>query len=296
MITDLTERRAFRGRGFLARWLYSLPHSYVGFRDINAPPVQPGPKAMWSQTLRRILEIPNPGANGVPLLHLSKGARDVFQSFRADVEANLRPGEELDDLAEWGNKLAGTVARLAGLLHSARRAVNIVDTMDLMYRGQPWDELIETDTMMAAVSLGRYFEAHAKAAFALMGSDARLAVAKRVWAAIVRHDLNSFKVSDLWQHVRRSFSNVAELEQALNTLDELGYIRARGVPKREGPGKPPSPMFEVNPQARTLYPQYPLYSDAMDLNPEVKKSAGTAADPMGDEGQSHRLDDVMEVD
>ena len=104
--------------------------------------------------------------------------------------------------------------------------------------------------MREAIALGKYFEGHAKAAFALMGSDGKLQVAKKVWGVITRHQLKTFKASILWmRHLRRSFSKPAALEDALNTLVELGYIRQVATPRREGPGQPPSPTFEVNPLA-----------------------------------------------
>ena len=146
--------------------------------------------------------------------------------------------------------------------------------------------------MAAAVSLGDYFEAHAKAAFALMGFDARMGVAEKVWASIVRHDLDSFKVSDLWQKVRRSFANVAELERALNTLEELGYIRSLGTEKREGPGKRPSPLFEVNPLGRTLYPRYPLNRGVGLAGPDAD---GDARAPFGSMADKTDNRDVLEV-
>jgi len=60
-----------------------------------------------------------------------------------------------------------------------------------------------------------------------------------------------FTVRDLWQKVRRSFSKVTDLEEVLNLLVDLGYIRQVEVLKREGPGQRPSPRYEVNPKALT---------------------------------------------
>ena len=105
--------------------------------------------------------------------------------------------------------------------------------------------------MADAISLGKYFKEHAKAAFALMGADGRLASAQSVWDTIIRHELEDFTVRDLWQKVRRSFSKVTDLEEVLNLRVDLGYIRQVEVLKREGPGQRPSPRYEVNPKALT---------------------------------------------
>jgi len=242
VIRDLSSKRGFRGRGFLARWNYSLPNSKVGFRNTDAPTVHPGVRAKWMKTLTAILELPYPGDIDTPLIQLSPWAWRKFQAFRKDVEVELRPGGELDGLVDWGNKLCGNVVRIAGLLHTLSWAGG---------SGYPWDNRISPETMADAIALGKYFKEHAKAAFALMGADGRLASAQSVWDTIVRHKLEDFTVRDLWQKVRRSFSKVTDLEEVLNLLVDLGYIRQVEVLKREGPGQRPSPRYEVNPKALT---------------------------------------------
>jgi len=194
------------------------------------------------KTLTAILELPYPGDIDTPLIQLSPWAWRKFQAFRKDVEVELRPGGELDGLVDWGNKLCGNVVRIAGLLHTLSWAGG---------SGYPWDNPISPETMADAISLGKYFKEHAKAAFALMGADGRLASAQSVWDTIVRHKLEDFTVRDLWQKVRRSFSKVTDLEEVLNLLVDLGYIRQVEVLKREGPGQRPSPRYEVNPKALT---------------------------------------------
>jgi replicative DNA helicase len=250
VIADLAEKKSFRGRGFLARWLYSLPKSKVGYRNIDAPPVPEESRQLWDSLLRLILSLPAPDDGNMPLIRLSPQARALFREFRQEVEVELRPGEELDDLADWGNKLPGNVARIAGLLHIALWAVNSVNSVNSVNRGGPWESEITQETMAAAVRLGRYFEGHAKAAFALMGSDGKLAIAKKLWAVIEKHDLESFTVRDMWRKVLRRFADISQLEQVLNVLEEMGYIRKIDTPKREGAGRKPSPAFCVNPLAR----------------------------------------------
>jgi hypothetical protein len=212
VVADLAEKKSFRGRGFLARWLYSLPKSRVGYREIDAIPVKEEARQMWDSILRKILSLPTPDDGNIPLVQLSAEAHAIFREFRQEVEANLRPGEELDDLADWANKLPGNVARIAGLLHIAGWASNSVNSVDSVNRCFPWGSEITPETMAAAVCLGRYFEAHAKAAFALIGSDGKLAIAKKIWAVIEKHNLETFTVRDLWRKVLRRFANVSQLE------------------------------------------------------------------------------------
>ena len=178
VIVDLAEKRTFRGRGFLPRWLYSIPKSKVGYRDIDPPSVEAATRQRWNQVIRHLLDLPLPDSEGIPLLTLSKDAAQQHRSFRGRIENDLRPGQELDDLADWGNKLAGTVARLAALLHIVDGILNLQVSQNLQ------DTPISGNTMRAAIELGEYFEVHAKAAFALMGADAGVLEAKRVWSVI----------------------------------------------------------------------------------------------------------------
>jgi hypothetical protein len=211
VIADLANKKAFRGRGLLARPLYSLPKSKVGYRSIDATPVQEEARQLWDSMLRKILSLPTPDKEQIPGIRLSAEAHALFRAFRHEVEVELRPGEELDDLADWGNKLPGNVARIAGLLHIAGWALNSVYCVDSVYVPSPWEIEITPETMEAAVCLGRYFEGHAKAAFTLMGSDGKLAIAKKLWAVIEKYRLEGFTVRELWQKVRRRFGDVSEL-------------------------------------------------------------------------------------
>ncbi len=41
VLREIGHRKNFRGRGLLARFLYSVPEDLVGRRDSNAPPMTP---------------------------------------------------------------------------------------------------------------------------------------------------------------------------------------------------------------------------------------------------------------
>ena len=246
IINCLAETQAFRNRGLLARFLYSMPGSKVGFRDTNPPSTRPEVRANWRSMLTGIANLPYPTAANPnrPSIYLSADARALFQSYQVEIEAAMRPGGDLDDMQDWANKLNGSVARLAGLLHIA----GCIGQTDA-----PWEIPISRDSMANAIALGEYFRGHAKAAFAAMGADPRIASAKKAWAAITRHKYKEFSVRDLYQNVKGSrFKTVPELEKALGLLVELGYIREIVASKREGPGQPPSQRYEVNPLS---YPQ-----------------------------------------
>lgn len=58
VIRGLTDKPGFRGRGLLARFLYSLPASLLGRRDTSPPPVPPEVLATYRSNVFSLLELP----------------------------------------------------------------------------------------------------------------------------------------------------------------------------------------------------------------------------------------------
>jgi hypothetical protein len=107
--------------------------------------------------------------------------------------------------------------------------------------------------MGSAIRLGDYFAAHAGVAFAMMGADPRIEDARHVWATIEHRQVDQISLRDLQQRVRRRFS-VDALKEVLGVLVEMGYLRPAPDRPTRGPGRPPSPVFYVNPLARPHIP------------------------------------------
>ena len=244
VIRDLAAKRGFRGRGLLARFLYSIPRSMVGYRSNSPSPVPQESRERWHRIIKNMLKLPDPPDGQEHAMLLSDEAESAFQQYRDLVETRLRPGADLNDIQDWANKLCGAVARLAGILHLFLHHA----------KGHPWEVPISLTCIQAAIRLGDYFSAHAGVAFSMMGDDADTEKARKAWAFITYLGLAPFSQRDLWQHVRRSFS-VDELAGALQLLVQMGYLRRLVDQSHPGPGRPRSPIFEVNPIA--LAREYP---------------------------------------
>jgi replicative DNA helicase len=170
---------------------------------------------------------------------LSEESFRDFRDFRQRVETEMRPAGAFESIADWGNKLAGQVARIAGVLHLFIHCQG----------GQPWNTPIAGDTMRAAIRIGEYFWEHAKIAFGMMGADPALGNAQHVLAWIERkaerYNITAFGKQEAWQDLRGRFEKVAPLNSALEILTERGFIR--GVPNATKlPGRPKE-VFEINP-------------------------------------------------
>jgi hypothetical protein len=243
VVQTIGANRTLMARGIAARYWYAVPASRVGFRTTDAPPMPAEHRQWWDRCIRTLLDLPN-DIGSDQALQLSEEATTLFSVFRDQIELRLRPGSELSEIADWGAKLPGAVARIVALLHA-------VECGDRPSTGgispPPWMFPIAGETMQSAIEIGEYFSAHAQIAYGLMNSDGKIQSANHVWQAIARNGMSDFRERDLWQLVRRRYE-MHELGSILQTLAEMGYLRQQSD-HRTGPGRHPSRRWQVNPKA-----------------------------------------------
>jgi replicative DNA helicase len=236
VLTDIAGLPGFRGRGLLARMLYSLPENLVGRRVIGAPPIAEDVRTTYAATVRALAATLAEWTDPAVLV-LSPEAGEVILQAERDLEPRL--AEHTGDLAgivDWASKLIGAVVRIAGLLHLAGD----------VERG--WSTPISADTAGRALRIGHYFTAHALATFDAMGADPQVADARVVLAWLERTKPQEFTKRVLFSAVSRSrFKKVGDLDPSLDLLEQHGYIRRKPEPERTGPGRRPSPTYEVHP-------------------------------------------------
>lgn len=236
VLRGLMDRPGFRGRGLLARFLYSLPASRVGYR-LPSGPAAPAPvTAAYSALIRGALQL-SPGPwDGCHLAVANADALHHLDRFQQQIERELRDGGSLASMRDWGNKCVGLVVRVAGVFHGLLYA----DT------AQPGREPISAETMLGAIAIGEYAIEHARVALQEMGVDPAIGVARRVLGWIMNTRPATFSVRDAFNALRGTVHTVDGLVEPLRLLQLHNYIRPIPV-ERQGPGRPPSPRFEVNP-------------------------------------------------
>jgi putative DNA primase/helicase len=264
VLTSLSDTPAFRGRGLLGRFLYVLPRSMAGRRTMDYRPPDRSARAGYDALIRRLLALPqsDPEQAG-PVLSLSPEAFAVHKKFSDLVDRRQSEGRDLAGIRDWGSKLAGQVARIAGAFHLAEH----------ISQPRPWDVRLGEETMLAAWAVGEFLIPHALAAYGQLREDPARRLARRVLGWIGRAQVQTFSLR-LCQRALTGGAGVTadETQAALSELSERGYIALQEPLPRIGAGRKPSPIYRVNPALVPDRPQeahggeHSDNSDEMDLN------------------------------
>jgi len=247
VVAGLARRPGFRGRGLLARFLFSLPRSRVGRRASNPPAVTAETRAAYLDSVANLLSMPvvrdDHGESEPRVLVLNGKAREHLLTFKAELEPRLATGADLAPLQDWVNKLPGAVARIAGLLYLA-------DNHEVVGEEKPLRPL-DVSVCERAVQIGRYLLEHAMAAFGLMGSDDVTELARRILEWLRGWEGDAVTKRDIHRGVHRQVERATDLDPALDVLVSRGYLRAMRPP-RTSPvgGRPASPGFEIHPAVK----------------------------------------------
>lgn len=242
---ELGKIPGFRGKGGAARFLVSMPKSNLGHRQPTGTPVPASIAAEWARCITRVLEM-TPASrdqrDGYPVPHrlrLSDMAHAEHVRFREELEPELGEFGFLADMSDWASKLAGAVARIAGLLHVASTEVG----------QEPQDHRITLKTMQASITIAEYFISHAFLFFDRMASDddGELSAARIVLEVIREMAGDDLRVSrrDLNRRLqkRTRFKDASAISSALERLESNGFIQQT----TERTGGRPSKMIHINP-------------------------------------------------
>lgn len=244
VIQGLADNPAFRGRGLLARFLYASPPSWLGYRECKTEAVSEEVGRAYSKLVRNLA-----ATEGQKILLLNREAQTVLHGWQTEVEEMMRDGRPLEDLKDWGSKLPGATVRIAAVMHCVQYGTK---------------GMIEPQTVRQAIAVARYLIPHAEVVLTMMQAkeSPQDGEAKYLLRWIERHNLKEFTKRDAHQHGKRKFPAAEDLLPAISELEKRGYIRLKSC-VYSGPGRPASPLYEVNPlvfaksklQCSSQYPQ-----------------------------------------
>lgn len=228
VLNGLMSNNTFRGRGLTARFLYAMPKSTVGSRSFSTKPIPEGVRARYQALIETILS----SDNEQEPISLDDGAREVLEDLFNEIEGRLKG--DLAEISDWAGKFVGAVLRISGILHIMK------------YPKDSMFDSVDRETMENAVAIGRYFLAHAKAAYSLMGADTVNKDAQYLLSFIKRERLTEFSRRDAMR-LCRSFKTADSLQPVLNRLCEYGYIAVKLQEPPLGVGRRPSEIYLTNP-------------------------------------------------
>lgn len=236
VIEDIARIPGARGRGLLARVLYALPAETRGWRQTITKSVSDEVSREYDKNICALLLTMAEWEDPM-VLRLVPEALDLLHALMMKLEPKLRSDTgSLAGIADWASKYAGNVVRIAGLLHLAE------------HLDDPYVKPIDATTMRAAIHIGDFLLSHALTAFSLMNADPMVQKAKAILRWIDRQQCATFTVRDAHVGISRSvFRTADDLVIPLRLLEDHDYIRRLPDIDHPGPGRKPSPRYEVNP-------------------------------------------------
>lgn len=232
ILADVASGRRFRDSGLLARFLYCMPVSNVGKRDVRRHVSIPKEvRLAYEAGLFELLD-KRPRVSGDPkLLPFSDPARECWLCFGEEIEHQQGEGGKYESISDWTSKLPGAAARMAGLI-------------ELAEIGSGADTISE-DAAARAVALARALIPHAQEAFGLLGTDAADGDALAMLKWIRAEGGALFKRSTCQKAMEGRFRSVSRLTAAAARLVQRDVLKED---KRGNPGAPPSVWYRVNPK------------------------------------------------
>ncbi|KQM06209.1 Protein of unknown function (DUF3987) [Frankia sp. CpI1-P] len=216
------------GRGLVARFLFVLPASLAGWRDVDAPPV---PEPVADVYARRIHDLAATLAEWTDpaVVALTDDATALRVAHAERIETQLRPGGTYRDMRDWANKLAGTTLRIAGLLHMAHHPTD------------GWRRPLQAEQMAGAIRLADVLAAHYATALHTVTADPNSGPAGRTLRFLIDKKITDFTRRDLHRRLIRQLPKTGDVAAVLDTLSALGWTRQR-----------PDGRYELHPRAADL--------------------------------------------
>lgn len=223
-----------QGNGAIERFLYVLPHSYIGSRTHDTKPVSADAKKRYGDTIERLLDIPREYDNSRRLmphiLRLSDAAYTEFHAFELWLEPQLKPHATLHYLQGWAGKIGGYIIRIAGLLHLAA--------------GKDERHDIDETTMVNAICMGKELIHHACRVYQLMGQDEATCYAEKIYDWLIYHGqylVTRSQVTTAMRHMLKA----SQITTGMAELERRHIVQMHQEPAS---GAKPTTYYEVNPK------------------------------------------------
>lgn len=237
-VEDAGQQRVLKGRGLLARFLFVMPPSPVGYRDCVTRPIPRDVAQRYDDCLGRLLSVPvvkdkfdRPQTR---LIRMSQEGHRRWKQEQLRIESDQRDGGRLSAFKDWAGKFPAAVARIAGNLHVA----NCIES------GHSPDAVpIPPSTMATAIQFARVIESHTLKVFGAMNADENRKTAIKIIKTIRDERLQEITKRECMR-ADRTVDSALEIQPAIELLIRDGYLIPVDEDKR--PGRP-SEKYLINP-------------------------------------------------
>jgi hypothetical protein len=237
ILCEVGDNRQFRHSGLLARFLYALPASNIGKRNVRkSTAIAAAVKDAYHAGLMSLLEGRKLYPDKPLRLNFSEPATEAWYVFAEEVERQQGDGGRFEAISDWTGKLPGQVARIAALIELAESGTTA--------------ESVSLSAVERAVELARLLIEHAIAVFGMIGADDGDAGALAILRWIRANGLTTFNRTAVYRAMEARFGNVEQLGEALKRLSDWGVIRQNKVTSGKRGGRP-SEIAVVNPKVFT---------------------------------------------
>jgi hypothetical protein len=221
-------------RGFVARFLFSVPTSTMGRRRLVHDGVPANLRENWDAVCSWALEL------GVPdepcRVTLDAEALARFESWWVELEESFLEGGRSVAMRAWYSKLAGTVLRIALALHG------------MVLPWEPSRTTLGLEEIERALDWVPYLEAHLRRAMGEVTEDPDATLAQRLLVWLADHDRDGGEVTrrEAFDALRgaSAVGRVKDIDGALGLLVDGGWLREQTAGSRRGR---PSVRYSVHP-------------------------------------------------
>ena len=167
-------------------------------------------------------------------MNLSEEAYNISQKFAEYLEENLQ--NKLEEIEEWAGKFHGNILRIAGNLQ-------LVESIESD------NPIITEQNILNSIELGLYYLENAKYVYKTIGIDKERLKAKKIVKKLKNNGIvGNIKKYAIFRMCRGTdVKKPEDIDEALEILQEEGYIRIKEEIQENKVGRPPDKIIELNP-------------------------------------------------
>jgi putative DNA primase/helicase len=237
VFSDALKNQRFRHSGLLARALYAFPESNIGRRQTDdGRAIGEAVRSAYDRQVFALLDATAEHRGPPRSIRFDADARASFRDFRAMNEADMAPDGRLAGLLDWGSKLPGKVARIAGLIEIANSGIDA--------------EAVTGPSLRSAWQIAELLIPHARGVFFGLGGSREHEgpralldwLRAREWGGALQ-----FQQRDAHRALEHRFRTAADVRTAAAVLTRWGVLSGPITVRNKA--APPSTAWAINPEA-----------------------------------------------